>query len=306
MQEQVLRVKLRILDAPKRQPVRGSGVAGIFAARAFERVTEFGDVVIALPDAEHGADHDANHVVKKTAARNIVNDTVPVAAPAGEKNRADSRFGFASRGFESRKIMCAEKKFSRGIELFNAERGMNMQRRAAQKSGGMAAVEHTVAVVLLLNGKARVKFRLAFTRHFKACFNANVGRQICVQCKCEFFGGNSAFGIKMRCLRPRVNAAVRAAGGMESEVFARNALECIADDLLNGNSVGLNLPANVACSVVFNYKYDSLHAANYTGIMCTVSIQLGIRNDKRGIGTVYLPPLQGRGRGCLRMRNLQG
>jgi hypothetical protein len=36
---------------------------------------------------------------------------------------------------------------------------MNMQRRAAQKSGGMAAVEHTVAVVLLLNGKARVKFR---------------------------------------------------------------------------------------------------------------------------------------------------
>ena len=210
MQEQVLRVKLRILDAPKRQPVRGSGVAGIFAARAFERVTEFGDVVIALPDAEHGADHDANHVVKKTAARNIVNDTVPVAAPAGEKNRADSRFGFASRGFESRKIMCAEKKFSRGIELFNAERGMNMQCRAAQKSGGMAAVEHTVAVVLLLNGKACVKFRLAFTRHFKACFNANVGRQICVQCKCEFFGGNSAFGIKMRCLRPRVNAAVRA------------------------------------------------------------------------------------------------
>lgn len=85
VQEQVLRVKLRILDAPKRQPVRGSGVAGIFAARAFERVTEFGDVVIALPDAEHGADHDANHVVKKTAARNIVNDTVPVAAPAGEK-----------------------------------------------------------------------------------------------------------------------------------------------------------------------------------------------------------------------------
>ena len=104
MQEQILRVKLRILDAPKRQPVRGSGVAGIFAARAFERVTEFGGVVIALPDAEHGADHDANHVVKKTAARNIVNDTVPVAAPAGEKNRADSRFGFASRGFESRKI----------------------------------------------------------------------------------------------------------------------------------------------------------------------------------------------------------
>lgn len=151
-----------------------------------------------------------------------------------------------------------------------------------------------------------MKFRLAFTRHFKACFNANVGRQICVQCKCEFFGGNSAFGIKMRCLRPRVNAAVRAAGGMESEVFARNALECIADDLLNGNSVGLNLPADVVCSVVFNYKYDPLHTANYTGIMCTVSIQLGIRNEKRGIGTVYLPPLQGRGRGCLRMRNLQG
>lgn len=280
MQEQILRVKLRILDAPKRQPVRGSGVTGIFAARAFERVTEFGDVVIALPDAEHGADHDANHVVKKTAARNIVNNTVPVAAPAGEKNRADSRFGFASRGFESRKIMCAEKKFSRGIELFNAERGMNMQRRAARKSGGMAAVEHTVAVVLLLNGKACVKFRLAFTRHFKACFYANVGRQICVKCKCEFFGGNSAFGIKMRCLRPRVDTAVRAAGGMESEVFARNALECIADDLLNGNSVGLNLPADVVCSVVFNYKYDSLHTANYTGIMCTVSIQLGIRNEE--------------------------
>ena len=84
----------------------------------------------------------------------------------------------------------------------------------------------------------------------------------------------------MRMSGPRVNAAVRAAGGMESEVFARNFPECIADDLLNGNSVGLNLPADVACSVVFNYKYDSLHAANYTGIMCTVSIQLEMRNEK--------------------------
>lgn len=31
--------------------------------------------------------------------------------------------------------------------------------------------------------------------------------------------------------------------------------------------------------------------------MCTVSIQLGMRNEKRGIGTVYLPPLQGEGEG---------
>ena len=77
-----------------------------------------------------------------------------------------------------------------------------------------------------------------------------------------------------------MNAAVRAAGGMESEIFARDFFECIADDLLNGNSVGLNLPADVVCSVVFDYKYDSLHATNYTGIMCTVSIQLGMRSEK--------------------------
>ncbi len=98
----------------------------------------------------------------------------------------------------------------------------------------------------------------------------------------------------MRCLRPRVNAAVRAAGGMESEIFARNALECIADDLLNGNSVGLNLPADVVCSVVFNYKYDSLMLPLYRNNVHGVN-SIGIRNEKRGIGTVYLPPLQGRG-----------
>ena len=109
MQEQVLRVKLRILDAPKRQPVRGSGVAGIFAARAFKRVTEFGDVVIALPDAEHGADHDANHVVKKPVAANPKRYQIPVSLKTDAFNCSHFVLNGRARRAKSGKIVRSDK-----------------------------------------------------------------------------------------------------------------------------------------------------------------------------------------------------
>ena len=60
-------------------------------------------------------------------------------------------------------------------------------------------------------------------------------------------------------LRKRVYAAVRAAGCVYADMFARDMLQLLFYELLHGNAVGLCLPAHVGGSFVFEYEAYASH-----------------------------------------------
>ena len=142
-----------------------------------------------------------------------------------------------------------------------AVQGMvDVQGGIPQEGVPMGALPKGVAVMFAHHLEAGVEIR----RRLLAEGHPDVRGQAAVEGVGELGAGDAALRIEMGHLGPGVDAAVRAAGGMESEIFARDFFECIADDLLNGNSVGLNLPAMISCAVVGQIDKISLHVSFYS------------------------------------------
>ena len=64
---------------------------------------------------------------------------------------------------------------------------------------------------------------------------------------------SNGFKLSMKELCAAVNAAVRAPRGMERAFFARELEKRLAQNMLHGDAVRLDLPADVRASVVFDY-----------------------------------------------------
>ena len=119
----------------------------------------------------------------------------------------------------------------------------------------MWRVVDSVLVVLFFDREARVEI----PGHLKARLYPYVGREPSVQRIADLIGGYPAFGIEVRYLRGGVYSAVCPAGSVQNGALAYKLFKGVVYHLLNGNTVGLDLPAYVIRSVVFDYKRDPSH-----------------------------------------------
>src|SRR5207302_75905 len=110
-------------------------------------------------DAYHRADHQANHFVKKTIARDIDADTRSVPPHANRLNCAGRvSFFFAAVRCEGGKLVATDKFLSGSFQKIDIQRGGNVPRASELKRRQDWCSPNSVAINLSGRGKARVKF----------------------------------------------------------------------------------------------------------------------------------------------------
>ncbi|MPN09489.1 hypothetical protein SDC9_156779 [bioreactor metagenome] len=112
---------------------------------------------------------------------------------------------------------------------------------------------HSIAVGFVLCGKARVKL----LRRFFGKEHANITREAHIHGDGELIGGHAGFRIEVRNLRAGVYTAVRSSGTVDANLLACDRKQRFVELLLNGNTVFLQLPADVVCAVVGNDQADA-------------------------------------------------
>ncbi|MPM95785.1 hypothetical protein SDC9_142940 [bioreactor metagenome] len=165
-----------------------------------------------------------------------------------------------------------------GLHSGQIQRNMDMQRGIAAEDIRMRAELHRIAIGFVFCRKSRVKI----VRRFFAEEHADIARQAHIHRDGEFIRRHARVCVKVRDLCPRVDAAIRASGAVELNLFARDGADCIVEPPLNGDAVLLKLPADVVCPVILNDQADAAaHSGSFSRRMIAASTSSSRREATR-------------------------
>lgn len=207
---------------------------------------------------ESGAGEKAHHFIKKSVAGKKKTKSFRAGFGVGARDGAVvigvGRF-VATKGGEGLKIMPTLEKGEsfvekRGIELARKMPYATRQKRRQNRSGGKF-----VAVGFFASVKAGMKIG----RDFLTGHDADGGGKVAIERRNPVvWVEREVFrGVKMGDLAQRVDAGIGATRGVQADFFFGHSREGGFDSLLNGVSIGLDLPAGEKGAVVGDGEFET-------------------------------------------------
>ena len=251
------RCNFLVIDLEQGQTVGGSTERRFLVGRGIDEVVEIILTKIALGSLDGRSGEKADHFIKEAISGEGQEIIAVDLLKIGTSDGADvvGVLGLvAAIGGESAEVVLAEEPGKSFGEIFGIELPGEVPGAFGQKGRKNGLEAEVVGVGLGFSGKAGVEI----VGDFLAFKNANCGGEFRIERRnpVEGIHGEMIGGVEMRNLAESVDAGVGAAGAVKADGFLGNFREGVFDELLNGFSIGLNLPTGERGAVVGDGEFE--------------------------------------------------
>ena len=246
----------RIINFHQTESLRRGIDAGAQVGITGQEAGDVSDRATLEADLDQGADDDAHHVAKKTAAADIDGDEVGIAPEFDRIDFSHGGAGIATGRAKSRKIVAADKGGGGQFHCFEVEFLTDMPGGAGEGGGANRGEVDLVAVPFAAGGKAGMEVIVSLRRFF----NCDIVGEEAINPLAKGDERKMTVRAEVGDHGAGMDAGVGTAGTMQDDLFANDLAEGFFDNLLDRAAFSLALPADIGGAVVFNGQADSSHS----------------------------------------------